>query len=42
VYPDDELAALSREQRELAQVMSVSVPGLSASRHIVVIEGLSG
>lgn len=42
VYPADELAALSREQRELAQVMSVSVPGLSASRHIVVIEGLSG
>ncbi len=42
VYPDDELTALDRDQREAAQVIPVSVPGLSARRHMVLIEGLPG
>ncbi len=40
VYPGDELAALTPNQRASTRVVPVEVPGLSAQRHLVVIDGL--
>jgi len=41
-YPHDELEALSPEHRDNTEVFPVSVPGLSARRHIVKIRDLIG
>lgn len=35
--PDDELAALDREQWQVADVMPLRVPGLDAERHVVTL-----
>lgn len=42
VFPGEEIAALTSHQAGLARVIPVTVPGLDASRHIVVMEGISG
>ena len=41
-YPHDELEALSPEYRGNTEVFPVTVPGLSARRHIVKIRDLTG
>ena len=37
IYPEEELSALTPRQRETTEVFPVSVPGLAAHRHIVVV-----
>ena len=37
IYPEEELSALTPRQRETTEVFPVSVPGLDAHRHIVVV-----
>jgi len=41
-YPHDELEALSPAHRGNTEVFPVTVPGLSARRHIVKIRDLTG
>jgi hypothetical protein len=41
-YPQAELDALAPAQRLAARVIPVTVPGLSAQRHLVVLDGLPG
>ena len=41
-HPQAELDALAPAQRLAARVIPVTVPGLSAQRHLVVLDGLPG
>jgi len=41
-YPQAELDALAPAQRLAARVIPVTVPGLFAQRHLVVLDGLPG